>query len=63
MTATAEPGQYLCTHSVPHSLKISLNYLTVHTYRSLWIPNAVAKMPFQETHFTGLEAFNKTRSY
>lgn len=52
---------YIC--SVPHSLKISLNYLKMRVYKNLWIPNAFAKMPLEETCFTGLEAFNENGGY
>lgn len=31
--------------------------------KNLWIPNAFAKMPLQETCFTGLEAFNENGGY
>lgn len=30
------------------------------TYKNLWIPNAVAELPFKEMCFTGQEAFTKT---
>lgn len=51
---------YLHICSVPHSLKISISYLKMCIYKNLWIPNAVAKMLFEETC---LEAFNENGSY
>lgn len=49
--------------SMPHALKISLNYLKMLIYKNLWILNAVAEIPFKEVCFTGQEAFNKSESY
>lgn len=52
----------LHVRSMPHALKISLNYLKMLIYKNLWIPNAVAELPLKEVCFTGQEAFNKHRN-